>query len=142
MKPSILARPSAKPTVTIGLFVFCCLLSTVRILRQAPHKTGLNADDIAQRSERRFAVLKSELPAQGTVGYIGESGDSALPDYYLAQYALAPLVVDHKPNHPLVIGNFSTSSMRDVPSGLEEIKDYGDGIVLFRNQIFSNKDLR
>ncbi len=33
-------------------------------------------------------------------------GAAALGDYYLAQYALAPLVVDHSTNHALVVGNF------------------------------------
>ena len=63
------------------------------------------------------------------MGYIGDSSDPS--DYYLAQYALAPLVVDHSPNHPLVVGNFTSSPPVPAPDRLQLVKDFGSGVLLF-----------
>lgn len=121
-------------TAAILIFVACCLLSTARLIRDAPNPFHLKVDDISQRSDQRFAALQKTLPNPGVLGYIGESGNSALPDYYLAQYALAPRVIDHSPNHPLVIGNFP-SSRPALPAGnLKLIQDFGNGVLLFANQ--------
>ncbi len=121
-------------TAAILIFVACCLLSTVRLIRDAPNPFHLKADDISQRSDQRFAALQETLPNQGVLGYIGESVNSALPDYYLAQYALAPRVIDHSPNHPLVIGNFPSSAPTPPSSYLRLIQDFGNGVLLFANQ--------
>ena len=71
-------------------------------------------------------------------GYLGESGAAALGDYYLAQYALAPLVVDHSVNHALVVGNFPSSTggaPAALPSDhLQLVQDFGDGVLLFANK--------
>jgi hypothetical protein len=112
--------------------MLCCLLSSVRLVVDAPAsalKSG--SDDIARRSDQRFSALKGALPERGVVGYIGEPGPLALGDYYLTQYALAPVVVDHSPNHDLVIGNFPNSLSEDVPSNLRLKRDYGSGLLLF-----------
>lgn len=55
-------------------------------------------------------------------------------DYYWAQYALAPLVLDHSPNHPLVVGNFVETAAASDHSNLQLIKDFGDGVLLFANK--------
>jgi hypothetical protein len=121
-------------TAAILIFVACCLLSTVRLIRDAPNPFHLKADDISQRSDQRFAALQETLPNQGVFGYIGESVNSALPDYYLAQYALAPRVIDRSPDHPLVIGNFPSSAPTPPSSCLRLIQDFGNGVLLFANQ--------
>jgi hypothetical protein len=118
----------------LAFFIACCLLSTLRIVHDTPTPAHLRADEIADRSDHRFAALKAELPARGVIGYIGEEGNSALPDYYLAQYALAPLVLDRGFNHSLVVGNFPASGARVIPSGLDEVKDFGKGVLLLRNR--------
>lgn len=145
--PSTMVQPTLRTlplgtTAGLVIFIACCLLSSIRILRDSPLPGHINPDDIEKRSDRRFAALRAALPARGVVGYIGESGDSATPDYYLAQYALAPLVIDRGPNHQLVIGNFPSSSGPVVPQGLDPVKDFGNGVVLFTNVLFSNKDPR
>ncbi|HWJ48488.1 MAG TPA: hypothetical protein VNS62_12595, partial [Candidatus Udaeobacter sp.] len=96
------ASPRAKAAIL--LFTLCCLLSTIRILRQAPNPAHVSPDDISKQSDQRFAAVKTRLPATGVIGYIGESGNSSTPDYYLTQYSLAPLVVDRSTNHAIVIG--------------------------------------
>jgi hypothetical protein len=125
---------TAKMKAAILLFVFSCLLSTSWLVLQAPNPAHIQRDDISFRSDQRFAALKVHLPASGVVGYIGETGDSATPDYYLAQYALAPLVVDHAPNHTFVVGNFPSSRPTQVPTNLRLIKDFGNGVMLFSSK--------
>ncbi len=72
------------------------------------------------------------LPESGVVGYVGESGPAADGSYYLAQYALAPLVVDRSANHALVVGNFATSQVSQSPAeNLRLLKDFGNGVLLF-----------
>jgi hypothetical protein len=123
-------------TIATLIFILCLLLSTVRIVTNAPNPTRLHTDNIAKRSDQRFAALRAALPSQGVVGYIGASGSAAVGDYYLTQYALVPLVVDYSPNHPLVIGNFPVSlPPTRLPSAhLQLVKDFGDGVLLFANR--------
>lgn len=122
---------SGKAVGAILLFVGCCLLSTAHILFQAPRPGHISSDDISKRSDLRFAALKARLPTSGVIGYIGEPGDSSIPDYYLTQYALAPRVVDLSPNHSLVIGNFPSSRVSTIPPGLTLVEDFGKGVMLF-----------
>lgn len=96
----------------------------------------MRADTVGLSSDQRFAALKQALPRQGIVGYIGDSVSPA--EYYFTQYALAPLIVDHSPNHPLVVGNFSVSEPPAVPPDhLRLMKDFGNGV-----QLFANKDVQ
>lgn len=125
---------SRNQLVVLVIFILCCLLSTARILRQAPKPGRLQPDDIAQRSDQRFAAIKQMLPRDGVVGYVGEPGNSSLPDYYLAQYALAPLVVDRSLQHELVIGNFPGRQVPVSLPGLRKIRDFGNGVALLANE--------
>jgi len=122
--------PSKRTASAILIFVLCCLLSSAKLVLNA---TTPAADDVAQRSDQRFAALKAALPARGIVGYIGESGNTGTADYYLAQYALAPLIVEHSPDHTLVIGNFPTARPASFPSHLQLVTDFGNGVLLLRN---------
>jgi hypothetical protein len=119
--------------ITIAAFIFCSLLSTIRILSQAPNPWHRLDDSVELGSDRRFAALRAALPQQGTIGYIGNFNEPA--GYYLAQYALAPLVVDHSSNHALVVGNFSWSQPQDMaPDHLRLLRDFGNGVLLYANK--------
>ena len=124
---------SASPRMkcAILLFTICCLLSTIRILREAPNAAHITRDDVSKKSDERFAAVKTRLPASGVIGYLGESGNSSTPDYYLTQYALAPLVVDRSSHHAIVIGNFPLSRPSDLPPNLRLLEDCGSGVLLF-----------
>lgn len=74
------------------------------------------------------------LPERGVVGYIGEPGIRALEDYYLAQYALAPVVVDHSSEHGLVVGNFPGAKAFPPTENLQLVRDFGNGVLLFRKK--------
>jgi hypothetical protein len=119
--------PSPNSSILLAIFVLCCLLSSFRILKDTP--THFHSDTIARASDQRFAALKAALPRRGTVGYIGDPGNLSIRDYYLTQYALAPLVVDHSIDHPLVIANFSNSPPA-APENLHLVKDFGAGVQL------------
>ncbi len=128
--PQSTESPSPKAKCAILFFTLCCLLSTIRILREAPNPAHLSQDDISKRSDQRFAAVKTRLPATGVIGYIGESGNSSTPDYYLTQYALAPLVVDRSTHHAIVIGNFPLSPPSVLPPNLRLVEDFGSGVLL------------
>jgi len=117
-------------TVAVLIFVTGCLFSSARLVLEAPR--GPVVDIVARRSDLRFAELKTMLPQRGVVGYIGAPADS-IGYYYLAQYALAPLVVDHSLNHPLIIGNFP-SSPPVIPQNLRILRDFGNGVLLLANR--------
>lgn len=116
------------------IFILGSLLSTVQIAKDAPVPAHLASDDISNRSDQRFATLKAGLPTQGVIGYIGEPGDLALGDYYLAQYALAPLVVERSKNHSLVVGNFPNSPPPSFPPDLTLVRDFGNGVLLLADK--------
>ena len=112
--------------IEVLIFVCGCLLSSARLVLEAPR--GQIPDDVARRSDLRFAALKAALPTAGVVGYVGSSADS-IGYYYLAQYALAPLVLEHSVNHPLIVGNFPSSAAQ-LPANLEVLRDFGNGVLL------------
>ncbi len=120
--------------IALVIFIFCCLLSTARILREAPKPWRMQPDDIAQRSDQRFSAVKQILPSSGVIGYVGAPGESSLPDYYLTQYALAPLVIDRSIQHEVVVGNFPSLQIPPSIPGLREIQDFGNGVVLLANE--------
>ncbi len=102
---------------------------------EAPIPGRAAPDDIARRSDLRFAGLKAALPPRGVIGYVGDAGESGVAPYYLAQYALAPLVLDRSPNHPLVVGNFPSGPPdRSTAAKLRLVKDCGDGVLLFAGE--------
>ena len=129
-----LPRTLARTQVLLLAFVFCCLLSSARLVIQATILGRSAPDDVEQRSDLRFARLKAALPQRGVVGYVGDTGESGIATYYLAQYALAPLVLDRSSNHSFVVGNFRSSAASRAFDKLRLVKDFGDGVLLFATQ--------
>ena len=124
----------AKRIVAFSILLFSCLLSSVRLVRDAPAPGHFKTSEIAVSADQRFAALKAALPSRGVIGYIGEPGNSGIADYYLAQYALAPLVLDRSTNHPLVVGNFPASPVQASSNTLHLQRDFGSGILLFASE--------
>lgn len=124
----------AKTRLVLLVFVFCCLLSSARLVIAPPLPGRSATDEVSRRSDLRFARLKAALPQRGVIGYIGQEGESGLPAYYLAQYALAPLVLDRSLKHPFVIGNFTSSTGASSVENLRLLKDFGDGVLLFAGE--------
>ena len=145
IEPGQTERAPARPqhqrriTITVALTLLLCLLSSLRAVLEAPRPSQLKAmrGAVAQRSDLRFAELRRALPERGVVGYVGEAGESEVDDYYLAQYALAPLVVERSQDHPLVIGNFPASQPASPPAkvkGLVLVRDFGNGVLLLAKE--------
>jgi hypothetical protein len=91
--------------------------------------------------ESRFDDLKDALPARGIIGYATDtpsedvfSNPEATAFFYVAQYALAPLIVANDPERELVIGNFHRPPA--LPPGGDEAwsvsRDFGDGLYILR----------
>jgi len=65
-----------------------------------------SGQDATARLVRRFQPLADLLPARGSVGFFGEGLESQTPA--VAQYTLAPLVLDIGGDRPLSIACFET----------------------------------
>lgn len=131
--------------VLTGYAVFSILLQSMRIYADLPEK------DPVTIHEARIIQLKGSLPPSGEVGYVTTvendrifAAEKAfrnveyLAQYALTQYTLAPLIVRNSPELPLVVGNFL-----DGPpppgfldrNGLVPLKDFGEGLILYRREI-------
>lgn len=122
----------------VGAVLLLCLLSAARFVA-VPDKVDflLGRTISVSQYERRFDGLRKSLPASGVVGYLGDENSYGLPNYFLTQYALAPLIVDHSPDHAVVVGNFvssSLSSVRNRPLDLIVVQDFGDGVCLLEKR--------
>jgi hypothetical protein len=119
--------------------------STVRWLQRAADWPARASRDEISTSEVRFAGLRTMLPARGVVGYLGhpepvgatprEANAAALLHfrrYLLAQYSLAPLLLIENTDPEFVVGNFDPGAAHPAPAGLRVVRDFGDGLVLFR----------
>jgi hypothetical protein len=95
-------------------------------------------DGDISKYEQRFAQCRKSLPATGTVGYISDTTDPFNRDkrWYLAQYALAPLVLKRETSYPVVLGNFesSESGLKNIPHHLALLRDCGNGVMVFRGR--------
>jgi hypothetical protein len=105
---------------------------------------GPNADvyKIGEQAAR-FQDLAAALPPAGIVGYVsdvpaGQTLASVL--YSSAQYTLAPRLVTNQPVKPAaewVVGDFAKPldvTQFGKTRGLTLVKDFGNGVVLYRNQ--------
>jgi hypothetical protein len=104
-------------------------------LRQAGH------DDVTLY-EKRFDVIRGLLPARGIVGYTGnglnyqeywKSDATALRNWFLAQYTLAPVVVSITANHKLNIinGSGAGTDQDSSENGGSTVRDLGSNMKLF-----------
>jgi hypothetical protein len=99
--------------------------------------------DVA-RQESRFAPVRSALGAlnlKGPLGYIGDipagrmgADGPATEDYYLAQYWLAPLVLDPGPGacEWAVASLRATAPAGRIPAGWRIEATPGEGVYLLR----------
>jgi hypothetical protein len=86
-------------------------------------------------NEARFAALRDVLP-RGMVGYVTDETDPDLrvQRYFLAQYALAPVLLVRTAGPRWVIGDFAAGrAPQDAPQPrLHVARDFGNGVVLFK----------
>ena len=100
--------------------------------------------------ETQIAQLLPLLPASGAMGYVTTVENERifaaeksftnvefLAQYVLTQYTLAPRMVRNSPDLPLVVGNFIDGPPAPgflEKNGLIPLKDFGDGLVLYRRE--------
>jgi hypothetical protein len=86
--------------------------------------------------ERRFSRFRERVPAHGVRGTIGYFGDLAHADddYYYAQFALVPLVLDRDPDpYAWALANLPAGSPpARLPAGWDVAEDFGEGVLLLR----------
>jgi hypothetical protein len=106
--------------------------STAKIAREG-------ASDWVGRYEQRFLAVRQELPSGAILGYISDSpADDEARAYFMAQYALAPVVLTKDlRDRQLILGNFlsgrvDTDHLRR--KGLTLARDFGNGVVLLTRQ--------
>jgi hypothetical protein len=141
------ARTDASPErlsarVRVGIAVALVLVyagaSTLRWLDRAADWPARSALDEISAYQRRLEALRPALPARGVVGYLGDpepTGAGALQHfrrYLLAQYSLAPLLLIESTEPELVVGNFYPGAMPAPPAGFQPVRDFGDGLILYR----------
>jgi len=133
----------ARIKVAIGLLLFFALLSNCRLFINSLKfdLSQMGRDDVTLY-QKRFDEIRNLLPARGIVGYSGDginqpeywkSDASALRNWFLAQYTLAPVVVSITSNHKLSIINGSGGG--SDPDSSENagytFRDLGNGMKLF-----------
>jgi len=127
----------------VVLLILFALLSNLHWLLQAAFDPDFPRSDRISQYERRFEGLKKILPTHGVVGYLSHRQaqdirfDAGTAEFYLTQYALAPLIVIHSPERDLVIGNFGASRVDPAifkDRDLTLIRDFGNGVMLFRHK--------
>ena len=127
----------------VAVLILFALLSNLHWLLRGDFDPDFPRRDRISQYERRFEGLKKILPTHGVVGYLSHRQaqdirfDAGTAEFYLTQYALAPLIVIHSPERDLVIGNFG--AFRVDPEIFKDrdltlIKDFGNGVMLFRRE--------
>jgi hypothetical protein len=80
--------------------------------------TERHQETVRDWDEVRLAKVRPLLPPQGVVGFVENPGPDGSNEmlYYLAQYGLAPVVVDrNQPDQDLVLGFFPEASEPPPP---------------------------
>ena len=123
-----------------ALLVLACLASSAAIaarVRRPAHAFGRDATTVELA---RLDRLRPLLPPGGAVGFETDAEDvlhdrSALRRFYLAQYALAPVVVVAGRGEEIVVGDYADPAGRCricAAPGFRRVADLGDGLMLFR----------
>ena len=118
----------------IGLVVLA-LLSGFRFLLDIIATPTPDAASSISTFDTRFAALKSAVPGETVLGYFTDSDmqDVAVQaEYHVAQYALAPIIVLNRSDQKLVVGMLHKPG--NPPPNFELVRDFGNGVKLFRNQ--------
>jgi hypothetical protein len=130
--------------IALLLVLLYAAASTVWWVRATEWRAGSGQDEVSTY-ERRFQELRPALPAGGVVGYLGhpdltevsteqwaEAAHLHFRRLLLAQYSLAPALLIEGTEPELVIGNFDPGTRPPAPPGFQVMRDFGQGVVLFR----------
>ena len=128
----MILRPSLRIAAALSLLVVG-LLSSEQLLRLARQPYVVDGDNLYLI---RFEGVKGALPQRGVVCYMPSPDGSfeAKKHYFLAQYALAPLVLRATPDCDPVLADFPAGPAPDSILGRQFVvlKDFGNGVMLLR----------
>ena len=118
----------------IGLLAIA-VVSVFNLLLDIP---GLQLPDIT-RYDKHVSQVRPSLPPSGTMGYYTDfkdppGGTDALREYYLMQYALAPVVIERSVDQKLVITSLHNGETPIPNRNLQLVRDFGSGVQLLRNR--------
>jgi hypothetical protein len=119
--------------IAVALLVATAVLSAARLAVQVAALALHDHPDEVAGYEERLRALRPLLPPHGVVGYLTDRPD-AVKEFYLTQYALAPVIVAPDTHAELVVGNFfdpEAASALAVANRLTPIQDLGGGLVLY-----------
>lgn len=134
-------RARLRVGAAVGLVLVVALASGLELLRGfALSQRGRPTRDAVSVYLRRFEPLKPFLVHEETVGYFcGLSPEAlkadsrALAGYYLAQYALAPVIVANDLDRPVIVGNFGPGQASPEVLqrfGLTAVRNLGNNVFL------------
>jgi len=139
----LLSRSPARQLAGVFLLAAVGLASGVSVVKRAePIRRARSGEDETTLYLRRFEPLRKALPPHATVGYEADPEDpltdrAEVRRFYLAQYALAPVILVAGSDRPLVVGNYRDPdrNCRLCRSSAFEIeRDFGNGLILFRRR--------
>ena len=122
----------------IAVLVCFGLSSSLLMLRGARrelHSEVLGRDPVTVFATR-LKALRLDLPQYGVVGYVTDPPNDITQELIWTRYYLVPLIVLPSSQCHLVIGNFHKPPSTKLLSELHLVlmKDYGDGMMLLKNQ--------
>lgn len=106
-----------------------CLYSSVNGYQTAALSAGdVKGDDMVTAWDKRLRKIRPLLPEYGVIGYMADwdipggtfgSSDQEV-EFLLAQYTVAPVVLERGAAHSIILGNFSDNG---DPSKLQNVQD-------------------
>jgi hypothetical protein len=132
---------------TLGIVILVAVANVVHTAQKTPPPpvdSSAGPADPVMRQEQRLAGLRGSVEARGlrgTIGYLGDppTGRPAedargVEDYFLTQFALAPLVLDGEAErHEWIATNLrGAAPLARVPAGWKVAEDFGGGVLLLK----------
>ena len=128
----------------LTLVVVWSLANVFHVVQRVTERNPLQDPGVVAAYEERFGPVREEVLGVKGLDRIGFVTDrpphevltdfASVKDYYLTQYALAPIVLALGADRTdYVIASFSRTAIgkRTLP-GFEPVQDWGDGVVLFK----------
>ena len=131
-------------TLILGLVVVWSLANVVHLLSKVTQRNPLEDPAVIASYDTKFRRVREEVLGLDGFKRIGFVSDlqpnevlydfAAAKDYFLTQYALAPVILTLEPEKTqYAVGSFSSTAIEHrVLPGFEIVRDWGDGIILFK----------
>jgi hypothetical protein len=112
----------------ILLIGFCAASAVNGFQTAAEASSGMTGDDMVTAWDKRLRKIRPLLPEYGVIGYLADwdipgakygSSDQEV-EFLLAQYTVAPVVLERGPVHSIILGNFGDNG---DPNKLKTVED-------------------